>query len=451
MIEGKVQLSTVCETPTFQQIGERWTNGELAKQYPDQIRVKRSAPDDKSRLEAYVYPVIGSRRVDQVTLEDCEEVMRRIPPEMAVMSRRNIGQPMARIFNMAVYPLKLIRVSPIPKGFLPPPPKQKAHGHLYPDEDARLMACTALPLEHRLLWGFLVREGMRDSEAVQTDWADVDLVRGAVRLDENKTNDPRAWALNPGVVAAFTAYRERYRPSAKAGDPVFVNSKGTRLSKWGLAELLREHLKAIGLDVERPELFENTDQRLNMRAHDLRGTFVTIHLANGKSESWIADRTGHRSSAMIALYKRKARTFEELRVGELRPLNEVIPELRAPPQVPAIGPRMDRERENLSHLRELNPGPTVYECPTGVAEVAGNAENAANSIGHDLPTHALAGAEVHSPSNAKSTVQSLEAALARAADAGAWGAVEALAAELKARREALAGVVQLDVERKRRR
>jgi hypothetical protein len=61
--------------------------------------------------------------------------------------------------------------------------------------------------------------------------------------------------------------------------------------------------------------------------HDLRGTFVTVSLANGKSESWISDRTGHRSSVMIARYKRTARTFSELHTGNFAPLDSAIPEL----------------------------------------------------------------------------------------------------------------------------
>ncbi len=59
-----------------------------------------------------------------------------------------------------------------------------------------------------------------------------------------------------------------------------------------------------------------------MRVHDLRGTFVTTALANGKSESWISDRTGHRSSAMINNHKRVARSFEELELGAPLPLDQ---------------------------------------------------------------------------------------------------------------------------------
>ena len=56
---------------------------------------------------------------------------------------------------------------------------------------------------------------------------------------------------------------------------------------------------------------------------------VTLSLANGKSEAWVSARTGHRSSDMINRYRRIAQSVAELSLGELRPLDEAIPELRA--------------------------------------------------------------------------------------------------------------------------
>src|SRR5690606_39831520 len=80
------------------------------------------------------------------------------------------------------------------------------------------------------------------------------------------------------------------------------------------SDLFRADLRAAGID--RGELFEATKARLAIRVHDLRGTFVTLALANGKTETWVADRTGHRSSTMINRYRRAARTrSEERRVG----------------------------------------------------------------------------------------------------------------------------------------
>jgi hypothetical protein len=89
---------------------------------------------------------------------------------------------------------------------------------------------------------------------------------------------------------------------------------------------VRGHLRRAGID--RPELFESSDIRLQIRLHDLRATFITIKLANGRTETWISDRTGHKSSTQINNYHRAARTVAELGLGDFAPLDEAIPEFR---------------------------------------------------------------------------------------------------------------------------
>lgn len=117
------------------------------------------------------------------------------------------------------------------------------------------MACKAVPLAYRMLWGFLAREGMREGEALALTWTDLDLERGVVRLDKNKTDDPRAWALHPGVVAALRAYRDEHKADDEATACVFTDPQGAPIwasGALGLPMLLRRHLKLIGLDKERP-------------------------------------------------------------------------------------------------------------------------------------------------------------------------------------------------------
>jgi len=365
LIGGELRPQGVPRMPSFGELGEQWTKGELAQRYPDQIRVKRSADDDESRLTNYVYPVLKDVPIDQVTLDLCEDVMRRLPSSLAPATRRNVGQLITRILTMAVYPLRLIERSPIPRGFLPAAGKPKALAYLYTREESRLLGCTAVPLPYRLLWGFLTREGMREGEALALTWGDLNLELGAVRLDRNKTDDPRTWALNPSVAGALRVFKQRFRPDAAKTERVFLDPQGRPIvgsGALGLPAMLRSHLVRIGLQRERPELFTTTAERRRIRVHDLRGTFVTVSLANGRSESWISDRTGHRSSLMIAKYKRIARTFGELELGDLVPLAQAIPELRdAPPmtastlttanevaelrgpEVEVIGPRLGRE------------------------------------------------------------------------------------------------------------
>jgi integrase len=127
--------------------------------------------------------------------------------------------------------------------------------YLYPSEDARLMACTEVPIEYRMLWGFLTREGMRVGEALTLSWRDLDLGRGAVKLDRNKTDDPRAWALSPGVVRALRRFAERYRPDAAPDSLVFTEPNGGTFVGYLLPKRLRAHLASMGLKRERPELF----------------------------------------------------------------------------------------------------------------------------------------------------------------------------------------------------
>jgi hypothetical protein len=105
----------------------------------------------------------------------------------------------------------------------------------------------------------------------------------------------------------------------------FSARRGATIDRYEAARELRDRLREAG--VERPELFEESKERIPLRAHDLRGTFVTIKLALGKSEAWITDRTGHTTSVMLYRYKRAARTAAELQLGDFAQLHEAIPEL----------------------------------------------------------------------------------------------------------------------------
>jgi integrase len=311
---------------TFREFAEQWTSGKLAKRFPDHVRSKDRSHDE-ARLNAYAYPLVGAVPLRDFTLDHADAVMGALPSTLSIATRRHCAQVMARVLSLAVFPGRVIDASPLPKGYLPKLGPRKAMTYLYPDEDRKLLEKTTIDLTHRLMYGTLSREGMRRSDATQLSWRDLDLDRGAIRLDRNKTKDPRLWALDPGVVRALIAYR------ALRGDPgseerVFLGVPGIMKDRGGeIVEIFREHLREAGID--RAELFERSDVRQPIRIHDLRATFVTLSLASGRTETWVADRTGHKSSLMINTYRRAARQVAELNLGTLLPLNEAIPELRA--------------------------------------------------------------------------------------------------------------------------
>jgi len=299
---------------TMRALGQAWTSGELADRYPDHVKRKRSADKDAERL-AVLGKTIGDVPVRAFALEHAEAAMRALPAGLSSATRRQYGQLLAKLCHLAVYPLRLLAVSPLPRGFLPKVRRTKATAWLYPSEDAQLLACVDVALERRMLYGFLAREGLRCGEALSLQWSDLDLVRGVIHLDTNKTDDPRAWALSPGVAAALERFGEHLSTSL-----VFPVLNEGRLAEAFRADLARARIK-------RPELFERSHTRQPIRVHDLRATFVTLSLANGHSEIWVSDRTGHRSSIMINQYRRAARTAAELNLGELAPLDSAIPEL----------------------------------------------------------------------------------------------------------------------------
>jgi hypothetical protein len=110
---------------------------------------------------------------------------------------------------------------------------------------------------------------------------------------------------------------------------VFVDEDGERFEgprPSNLAGRLRAHLKAAG--VNRAELYRTTDVRKKVDVHSLRATMITASLACGRTETWVSDRTGHRSSAQINDYRRGARHFSEMGLGGMSPLHEAIPEFQ---------------------------------------------------------------------------------------------------------------------------
>jgi excisionase family DNA binding protein len=319
--------------PTFGDVAKSWTSGELAKLYPDHVKTKRSGMTDARRLNKYARPAIGDVPIVEFTgrkgIELVERVcatMTKVNPKLLPVSRQHVLQTVAMVLNLAVFPLKLIEANPLPKGFIPRRGPKRAKVALYPDEELRLLRCTRVPLQWRLLIGILSREGMRLTELLLLEFANVDLAKGLVNLDENKTDDARSWALDPSVTEALRRWKKLLSSEALKKERFMVHPKSGRvLSGDKAAKRLRRYARLAGLD--RKQLFEKSDVRMPLRIHDLRATFVTTALAQGKSEVWVADRTGHRSSAMIFTYKRAARSFQELGLGPLAPLHEAIPEL----------------------------------------------------------------------------------------------------------------------------
>lgn len=219
---GTPTLPKRLDGPTFAEVAKLWTSGQLAKDWPDHVKDKNGA-DDGRRLEFLGALDVGGIKLGSVPvlrfkLDHAEQAMRQLPESAKrPATRRHYAQVMRRVLELAVYPLRLIQQNPIPKGFMPKAGKPPGFSYLYPSEDAALLALESAPLVERLLFGVAAREGMRASELLALTWRDVDLDRGVVTLDRNKTDDARAWALDPGVLRALARRWELVRPKQGTG------------------------------------------------------------------------------------------------------------------------------------------------------------------------------------------------------------------------------------------
>ena len=359
---------------TFAKLGEQWTNGELHEKWPDHVKAKKSSDQDAGRLEKLCDADAGDGRkvgavpLDEFTLDHAEAAMRQLPKAARrPATRRQYAQLIHRVLALAVYPCRIIDRSPLPRGFMPKVGKPPAFHYLYPDDDRKLLACKQIPLARRLLWGFLAREGCREGEATRATIENFDLKRGTFTLDENKSDDPRSWALDPGVVLALRRHVKALRTDAKPGDAMFLDEHERPFDGdgAGLASALRNDLATAGVAKDRPELLERSEARSWFRVHDLRGTFVTLALANEKTEAWVADRTGHRSSAMINRYRRRAREAKELSLGQLSPLHVAIPELRLPHDCPTAPNDGGLRRTRRKRIRQRSPSSSPSRIRTG--------------------------------------------------------------------------------------
>ncbi len=334
--------------PTFKSFARRWTDGELHRLFPDRVP-KIDHAINELRLAKHVYPVVGDIPIRAVTRENAEEVLRRLPETAARASRRHVAQLVARVLNLAEL-AGVVERSPIPRGWLPKKGRPKDAPVLYAEEDAALLGCPErdVPLAYRVLYGFLHREGMRIGEALDLEWSELDLDRGVVQLDENKTDHARWWKLGPGVAAALTAWR---KACPNRDGRVFELS-----TSHHHADRVRLHLAKAG--IVRGRLHSRGTNTLRFGVHGFRHSFVTRSLALGKSDDWVRQRTGH-TTDQLRTYREPARAYAELEPAELLPLDRAIPEFRSDGDAAAGG---DPEGDPESSKSEAVEVTQVREC-----------------------------------------------------------------------------------------
>jgi len=163
------------------------------------------------------------------------------------------------------------------------------------DEVARLLAqptgASPSALRDRALLETMYACGLRASEAIGLELADLDLQDGILRA-RGKGSKERIVPIGSRAISSLRAYLEQARPrlvGLRDESRVFVNLRGAGLSRQGLYKIVQRHASSAGL-------------ARRMSPHTLRHTFATHLLAGGCDLRSLQEMLGHADIATTQIY-----------------------------------------------------------------------------------------------------------------------------------------------------
>jgi integrase/recombinase XerD len=146
-------------------------------------------------------------------------------------------------------------------------------------------------LRDRALLELMYACGLRASEAIVLEVGDVDLDDGVLRA-RGKGAKERLVPIGSAAARALSLYLARGRPRL-VGDRLesrlFVNHRGSGLTRQGLYKIVQRHARTAGLDGR-------------MSPHTLRHTFATHLLAGGCDLRSLQEMLGHADIATTQVY-----------------------------------------------------------------------------------------------------------------------------------------------------
>jgi integrase/recombinase XerD len=146
-------------------------------------------------------------------------------------------------------------------------------------------------LRDRALLEVMYACGLRASEVTALEVRDVDLRAGVLRA-RGKGDKERLVPVGRTAVASVQTYLEHGRPALvglRDEPALFVNRRGTGLSRQGLYKIVQRHAATVGLAGR-------------MSPHTLRHTFATHLLAGGCDLRSLQEMLGHADVATTQIY-----------------------------------------------------------------------------------------------------------------------------------------------------
>ena len=151
---------------------------------------------------------------------------------------------------------------------------------------------TQLDVRDRAALEVFYSSGVRVSELVGMNWADIDFQLGILRV-VGKGSKERIVPVGEIALQALRDYsveqRKKWQVACKGETPVFLNNRGGRITTRSVARIVEKHLKQAGLQIK-------------MGPHGLRHSFATHLLNSGADLRSIQELLGHASLSTTQRY-----------------------------------------------------------------------------------------------------------------------------------------------------
>ena len=151
---------------------------------------------------------------------------------------------------------------------------------------------TGLDVRDRAALEVFYSTGIRVSELVGLNWADIDFRLEIVRVT-GKGSKERIVPIGEIALQALLDYgqeqRKRWNRTCKGENAVFLNNRGKRITARSVARIVEKHLKQAGIHIK-------------MGPHGLRHSFATHLLNSGADLRSIQELLGHASLSTTQRY-----------------------------------------------------------------------------------------------------------------------------------------------------
>jgi integrase len=278
--------------------------------------------DYRKYAEVYVRPLLGQRRLRDVTAETILEWQRRLAKNGGVKAGKALAPntirlaraPLAGAFKLAVTSGRVV-TNPLVSA--PRPTRKRAVPRHWSPEEARAFLGFMETDRTYPIWAFLLSAGLRIGELVALRWTNVDLDARVARVVEfsstigyevvastGKSRDAiRTIDLDDHLVRVLREQRKRQAEERLAATNyvesghVFTRPEGGPYHP----QLLSKQLAALSIEAALPRL----------TAHGLRHTSATLMLANGVPPKVAAERLGHADATLFTnLYSHVTPTMQ---------------------------------------------------------------------------------------------------------------------------------------------